>query len=63
MAAAVSDPLSDFGGFLRVLQQYPQIRAAEDYTEQLYLPAGSSPLLTPGVTRDEPPGGARAPRG
>jgi hypothetical protein len=48
MAAAVSDPLSDFGGFLRVLQQYPQIRAAEDYTEQMYLPAGSSPLLTPG---------------
>jgi hypothetical protein len=62
MAAEVSDPLSDFGGFLRVLQQYPQIRAAEDYTEQLYLPAGSSPLLTPGVTRDEQPGGARAPR-
>jgi hypothetical protein len=63
MAAAVGDPLSDFGGVLRVLQQYPQIRAAEDYTEQLYLPAGSSPLLTPGVTRDEQPGGARAPRG
>ncbi|MCO6414667.1 hypothetical protein JYK14_00535 [Siccirubricoccus sp. KC 17139] len=63
MAQAVSDPLSDFGGFLRVLQQYPQIRVASDYAEQLYLPAQSSGLLTPGVTRDEQPGGARAPHG